>query len=88
VDGLPFDPNSIGVAGLLVVLFFMIATGKLATPREIREKNKRIDLQDQEIKTLRNQLSLVLTETMETINPVLRAMRSAAEAAEAEGDDA
>lgn len=82
------DPNSIGVAGLLVVLFYMIATGKLATPRELREKNQRIKTQDATIKTLQNQLSLVLTESMTTLSPVLKAMRAAAEAVgDEEADD-
>jgi hypothetical protein len=35
--------NGIGVTGLLVWLFWMLATGRLATARELAEKDKRID---------------------------------------------
>lgn len=72
--------NGAGVAGLLVFTFWMLATGRLCTGRELAEKNKRIAALEGSLKERDYQLSLVLTETMTTINPVLKAMRDAADA--------
>lgn len=74
---------------LLLVLVSMVyglwkalQSGNLCTGRELREKDARITAQAATIKTLEHQLSLVLTEAMTTLNPVLRALRDAAEADE------
>lgn len=72
--------NGAGVAGLLVLTFWMLSTGRLCTGRELREKNARIDALEGALKNRDHQLALVLTEAMTTINPVLRAMRDAAAA--------
>ncbi len=71
------DPNTIGISGLLVVLILLVATGRLATWREVKEKNDRIALLEATLKTRDHQLTLVLSEAMTTISPVLRAMRDA-----------
>lgn len=70
------------VLALLVLTFWMLTTGKLCTGRELREKNQRIAALESTLKTRDHQLSLVLTESMTTISPVLKAMRAAAEAEE------
>lgn len=72
--------NSAGIVGLLGLTYLMLARGNLCTGRELREKNARIDKLEDSLKTRDHQLSLVLTEAMTTISPVLRAMRAAADA--------
>jgi hypothetical protein len=54
------------------------------TGRELREKNQRIQALEATLRTRDHQLSLVLTETMTTISPVLKAMRAAVESEESE----
>lgn len=93
VESLPLNVTSGGLIGLLILtlvsmvvgLWKALQSGNLATGRELREKNARIDAQASTIKTLEHQLSVVLTEAMTTISPVLRAMRKAADAEEADG---
>jgi len=80
VDGIPLNPNVIGVGGLLVILFVMLATGRLATSREIHEKNRRIEILEAMVKTKDHQLTIILTEAMTVLSPTLRALRGAAEA--------
>lgn len=83
---LPTLLNGVGAVGIAVgytgLLFWMLATGRLCTGRELREKNQRINAQAEALRTRDRQLSLVLTEAMATISPVLRAMRAAADAEE------
>ena len=76
--------RGLGVVGLTCGLFWMLATGRLATGRELREKNQRIQALEATLRTRDHQLSLVLTETMTTISPVLKAMRAAVESEESE----
>lgn len=83
---MPLDPNNVGIAGLLVVLFLMLATGRLATRSEIREKNERIRLLEKRLDARDRQLSIVLTESMTVVSPVLRAMRDAVQADPEEGE--
>lgn len=82
---MPLDPNAIGTGGLLVILFLLLATGRLATWPEIREKNRRIELLEKQVETKDRQLSIVLTESMTVVSPVLRAMRDAVQAESEEG---
>lgn len=87
-DGIPADLfNGVGVVGICVLgaAWFILALskGKLCTGRELREKDKRIDALEAMVRTRDHQLTLVLTEAMTTINPVLRAMRTAVESDEA-----
>lgn len=74
--------RGVGVIGLTCVLFWMLATGKLCTGRELREKNARIELLEATVKVRDHQLTLVLNEAMTTISPVLKAMRAAVDAEE------
>lgn len=70
------------LASMVYGLWKAFLTGAVCTAREMREKNARIEAQAQTIATLEHQLDLVLTEAMKVINPVLNAMRAAAEADE------
>lgn len=80
--------NGVGAVGVAIgytgLLFWMLATGRLCTGRELREKNARIDAQAKTITTQARQLTLVLTEAMGTISPVLKAMRAAVDAEESQ----
>lgn len=84
MGSLPWDQfgGFVGVPSLLVGLYWMLATGRLCTGRELREKNARITALEDSLRTRDHQLSLVLTESMTTISPVLKAMRAAVEADE------
>ena len=73
--------NGVGTAGLLVLLFWMLATGRLCTGRELREKNDRIAVLEKMIETRDAQHSLMLTETMPAVTNVLTALHEAAEEA-------
>lgn len=79
VNSLPLF-NSAGIVGLLAFTFWLLATGRLCTGRELREKNQRITALESTLRTRDHQLSLVLTEAMTTISPVLKAMRAAVDA--------
>lgn len=70
------------LASMVYGLWKALQSGAICTSREIREKDARIDAQARTITTLEHQLTLVLTEAMTTLSPVLRAMRAAAEAEE------
>ena len=83
---MPVPWDQIGTAGLVVLLFLMLATGRLATSREIREKDRRIDVLENRLNTRDRQLTIILTESMTVISPVLRAMRDAVQAEPEEGD--
>lgn len=74
--------RGLGVIGLTCVLFWMLATGRLCTGRELREKNARIEVLETTLRVRDHQLSLVLSEAMTTISPVLKAMRAAVDADE------
>lgn len=84
MDGIPVElVNGVGVVGLVIILFWLLATGRLGTARELREKNQRIEALEAMVRNRDHQLTLVLTEAMTTISPVLRAMRAAVDADEA-----
>jgi hypothetical protein len=68
-----------GVSGLLVGLFWMLATGRLATGRELREKDKRITTLEKLVETRDAQLSMVLKETLPKTNVLMSALYKAAE---------
>ena len=70
----------LSLIGMVVGLWKALSSGRLCTGRELREKNSRIHLLETMVKTRDHQLSLVLTEAMTTISPVLKAMRAAVEA--------
>lgn len=74
--------NGVGVVGIVFLVFWGLMTGRICTGRELQEKNRRIDALEQTLKTRDHQLSLVLTESMETLSPVLKAMRNAVDSEE------
>ena len=95
MDALPTGVVTSGsVIGLLLVLLASmiyglwkaLMNGTLITSREAKEKDARIAAQTRTITTLENQVTLMLTETLTAVIPVLKAMRKAAQA-EAEEDD-
>ena len=94
----PVLSGRVTLSGVVALLLFLLASmvyglwkalssGGLCTGRELREKNQRIAYLEAALRTRDHQLSLVLTEAMTTINPVLKAMRSAVDA-DGEGADA
>lgn len=71
-----------GVAGLLVVLFWLIATGRLVTRRELEKAEHDRDewrtesrIKDQQIQVKDDQLDH-LAEVGRTVDAVLRALKS------------
>lgn len=70
------------LASMVYGLWKALSSGALATSRELAEKDKRIALQDRMLSNRDHQLSLILTEAMTTISPVLKAMRAAADSDE------
>lgn len=81
MDLVPSDlVNGVGAVGTVLLVFWGLMTGRICTGRELREKNKRIDALEETLRTRDHQLSLVLTEAMTVISPVLKVMRAAKEA--------
>ena len=80
MDGIPLGVlNQVGVVGLFVGLFWMLATGRLCTARELREKNQRIEALETMVSTRDQQISLMLSEALPTVSTVLAALHNAAE---------
>lgn len=71
--------NGIGVVGLIVLLFWMLATGRLATARELREKDRRIAFLERALTERDKQLSLVMGESIPVTSTVLNALHHALE---------
>lgn len=83
----PLVGNGVGVVGCLVWLFWMLSTGRLATGRELREKDKRIEAQAEALKVRDEQISAVLLEYLPGANAIMRALHEAAGVRQdAEGD--
>jgi hypothetical protein len=82
----PLNPDSVGLSGVLVILFVLLASGRIVVWPVVREMQKRIDLLEKRLDTRDRQLSIVLTESMTVVSPVLRAMRDAVQAEPEEGD--
>jgi hypothetical protein len=83
----PFVGNFAGVTGLLAWLFWMLSTGRLATGRELREKDKRIEAQAEALRVRDEQLNSVLLEYLPGANAIMRALHDAAGVRrEAEGE--
>jgi len=74
--------NGIGVVGLVVLLFWMLATGRLATARELREKDRRIAFLEKALTERDKQLSLVMSESIPVTSTVLNALHHALEGGE------
>lgn len=81
MDLLPSDLlNGVGAVGVVLLVFWGLMTGRICTGRELREKNQRIDALEETLRTRDHQLSLVLTEAMTVISPILQVMRAARDA--------
>lgn len=74
----PILANGVGVSALLAGLFWMLASGRLATGREIREKNKRIEKLESALEIRDAQLDTVLKEYLPAANSVMSALHQAA----------
>ena len=71
--------NDGAAVGLTVLLFWMLATGRLCTGRELREKNGSISKLEKLVETRDEQISLMLSETLPAVTNVLTALHQAAE---------
>lgn len=68
-----------GLLGALSWLFWMLATGRLGTRRELDEKNKRIERLEEAVKERDHQIDAVLMEYLPAANSVMKALHQAAE---------
>lgn len=85
-EGLPTGlTNGVGVAALLVVLFWMLATGRLATRRELREKNERIVTLETAVRTRDEQVDAALAVLPEVADVLRKFHVAAEETREAQG---
>lgn len=77
--------NGVGVATILVGLFWMLATGRLCTGRELGEKDKRIATLEEQVRARDDQIDLALAVLPE-VAEVLRKFHVAAQESR-EGND-
>ena len=70
--------NGAGVVGVVLLIFWALLTGRLCTGRELREKNQRIQALERTLEVRDRQLSMVMGESIPTVNAVLDALRQAA----------
>lgn len=79
LDGVPVGlADGVSVVALLVILFWMLATGRLATGRELTEKTKRIETLEQQVRNRDEQVDVALAVLPEVAD-VLRKFHVAAE---------
>ena len=71
--------NGVGVGAVLVILFWMLTTGRLCTGRELREKDKRIANLEEALKHRDEQLDSVVGMYMPAANALMQALHRAAE---------
>lgn len=71
--------NGTPVAGLLCVLFWMLATGRLCTRRELDQNEKRIKALEQALDVRDQQVSTVLTEYLPAAQAALEALHRASD---------
>lgn len=67
-----------GLAAALTLLYWLLATGRLATRRELDEKDKRIAVLEETVKNLDDQRDTVLREYLPAANAIMRALHEAA----------
>lgn len=80
IDGVPTALlDGLGTVALVVVLFWMLATGRLATGRELREKNEEIQFLRAANESLTKQNGLMLRESVPATNAVMSALHQALE---------
>lgn len=70
--------NGVPVAGLLCILFWMLARGHLCTGRELREHQRRIASLEATVETKDKQLHTMLAEYLPAANSIMKALHSAA----------
>lgn len=70
--------NGVGIGTLLVFLFWMLATGRLCTGRELTETKAACEKKDKTIEVKDQQLWKMLTEYLPAANSVMTALHDAA----------
>lgn len=78
--------DSVGTAGLLIVLFVLLATGKIATGRELKDAKEREAIKDQTIDKLRSALVETTENDRTIVNLLQEIKRIANERAYEEGN--
>lgn len=76
----PLVGNAVGVTGLLVWLFWMLATGRLVTRREADEKDRRVTALHEALKNRDEQLTEALKH-LSAENSLMAALHRRAEEA-------
>lgn len=73
IEGLPFGLTDMGSVGVLIIVFFMVMTGRLATPAHQRALNSRIEYLEQVVKDQRDALNLTMknARTIEQVGTVV-----------------
>lgn len=71
--------NGLGLAGGVTFIGWLIATGRLATKRELAEKNDTIAYQRAHIDELTAQIGILTREQGQTVIEALAGIRQAAE---------
>lgn len=80
IEGLPWQAWTGvlgGSVGLNILFVWMIFTGKAATGRELREKNKRIEWFQGALDNRDKQVALLLGESVPVTSSVLSALHAA-----------
>lgn len=75
-EGLPL--GNIGATGLLALVVLMILTDRLVWHKRLDILTKRIEVQDETIKALTEQNTMLLNSAIPTVNAVLGALHQAA----------
>lgn len=85
-EGVPVGlANGVGVAALLVGLFWMLATRRLATGRELTEKEQRIAALEAALRTRDEQVDAALAVLPEVADVLKKFHVAAEETREAQG---
>lgn len=80
MEGLPIAVvNGVGVVGAVVWLGWMLGTGRLATGRELREKNQRIEFLQTALEQRDRQVNMLMGESIPVTSTVLNALHRALE---------
>lgn len=75
--------NGVGAVGVALsytgLIFWLLATGRLCTGRELREKDKRIQTYEKALNVRDEQITAVLTEYLPAANSVMQALHRASD---------
>ena len=79
LEGIPIGLTDLGSVGVLIIVFFMVMTGRLATPAHQKALNSRIEYLETVIKDQRGALTLALenARTVEQVGAVVEHTMSA-----------